>query len=364
VRADRQESADLNEKPFEIEGQVRRVFVLGAGASCPYGLPTLKRLFWEVLQVVAPEERAILLQAAYEACNVDVKCPEDGPDFELLISRLDTRSVFLLRPETDGPPERQDPSTEMVDAAGIALRALRQFILLRCRDAESQRGPYDALVAMLNPDDAIVSFNWDVLLELAFLRANRTYAYIARDPSQATLLLKPHGSINWLPIVDHHLPMLDTENTELVGGTLEYCMTYLPRPLESLDSGPRAGLAQYFMGRTPAIVPPRPTMELSLGEAVDNGWAQWGHQKCMRHVWAAFKQAVLQAEKLVIVGYSLPGSDMASVEVMKCFGQGKGTHRVSVVDPQPTVLERYRRIVHPGAEKIANGFEDLTFAEL
>lgn len=349
---------------YSLEFSVKRLFLLGAGASCPYGLPNMKQLFWELLHFVSPGEGETLRRAAYEACDCESFEPDHGPDFEELISRLDPRAVRYLREPQADTRDLQGPRDELVDAARIALEGLRAFILSRCRAAANATGPYDALIAALRPTDAIVSFNWDVLLEMAFRRAGNEYTYIADDPGEAALVLKPHGSINWYAVLDHHLPMIDASNAEWVGGDTRYYMVHLRDPLGPLDDKGYAPLLAPCLSPLPAIVHPRPTMTLSFGETDTDGWTQLGHEQCMRVTWDAFQQIVRQVEEIVVIGYSLPGTDIGCVEVLKRFAHDRRVKGLRIIDPADRVVERFRRIVHRDAERIATDFADLDMQRL
>src|SRR5437899_3399870 len=75
---------------------IERVYWIGAGASVPYGLPTLKTLTWELSQSLSAADRETLLRAVYECFGVILRKPEDSPDFEEFLNRLDPRALFYL----------------------------------------------------------------------------------------------------------------------------------------------------------------------------------------------------------------------------------------------------------------------------
>jgi len=103
-----------------MTNEIKRLYIIGAGASCPYGLPTLKTLLWDLCEHVTKNEREILIQAIYEACGVDLKRPEDSPDFEEFLNRLNAQSLLYLS-END-----IEMSSSLRSRAGvIALEGLR-----------------------------------------------------------------------------------------------------------------------------------------------------------------------------------------------------------------------------------------------
>jgi hypothetical protein len=119
-----------------MTNEVRRLYLIGAGASRPYRLPTLKTLLWHVSEHVGETERKILKQAAYEACGITLERPEDSPDFEEFLNRLDARSLLYLNDN-----ELPKLSGLRPEAAAIALEGLREFIHQKCLSAEAQEGP-------------------------------------------------------------------------------------------------------------------------------------------------------------------------------------------------------------------------------
>jgi hypothetical protein len=337
--------------------KVRRLYIIGAGASCPYGLPTLKNLLWELCQFLDQQKRNILKTAIYEACGVNLECPENSPDFEEFLNRLDAQSLLYLHED-----QLNRLSSLRSKAATIALKGLRNFFLQKSRALGTKVGPYDRLVASLDDKDAIVSFNWDILLEVAFRRQNRKYSYISTESSKdSTLLLKPHGSINWYALLDRELLKIDlTANVAVFGDDLTNYMLYLRNPLGRLDMGSSNIFAKRATSPLSAIVLPTPTMALSVGGSTHDNWVDEGHIRAMRAVWKAFKDMVENANDLVVIGYSLPGTDSAAIDVLKEFRKRGArrllSKRIVIIDKNRRIVERYQRIVYPNAKLISEDF--------
>lgn len=174
-------------------GPIERVYLVGAGASVHYGLPTLKRLTWEIVESLDQTDRDILLTAIRESFpGIEMTSVEQSVDYEELLNRLNPDALAYLELAGVSPPE-----SSRRRAALLALQGLHDFVLDRCQRVAQQSGPFDALVKALDSRSIIVSFNWDVLLELAVLRAGREYSYLPPGLTRdGVLLLKPHGSIN------------------------------------------------------------------------------------------------------------------------------------------------------------------------
>ena len=155
-------------------GPIERVYLVGAGASVHYGLPTLKSLTWELVESLDQADRNILLTAIRESFpGTELTSMNQTVDYEELLNRLNPDALAYLELAGVSPPE--SPRRR---AALLALQGLHDFILDKCKRVAHQRGPFDALVKAVDSHSVIVSFNWDVLLEMAVLRAGREYSYL------------------------------------------------------------------------------------------------------------------------------------------------------------------------------------------
>lgn len=320
----------------------KRVYILGAGASCTLGLPAMNSLTWEICKFLPKDRRAILEQVVFEIFGSLEERGDPSPNFEELLNYLDPRSFTYL--EGCGIDLSEVGRTQTIE---IVLRGLREFIREKCASVSNDLGPYDKFVASLEPDSTIVSFNWDVLLELSFLKARKPFRYLPGGSAPCTLMLKPHGSINWFALLDRELLMIDpASNVDVIGSSLEYYLLYLKDPLGPVEMGSSSPFAKLAVSKVPAIVPPSSAKLLDVGGETRDGFVDHGHRQALREVWKEFYERVKAADELVIVGYSLPGPDAASIEVLKAFSDPSKKQAVSIIDKNPNVLTRYRNIVH------------------
>lgn len=332
---------------------VDRIYIVGAGASLRYGLPPLKTLTWELAQTLNSEDRAVLLSAIFECFDVNLQQPNDSPDFEELLNRLDPNALRYLT--GIGLDEKTGFRN---NAIRLALSSLRTFIRNRCFAAADEMGPYDHLVASLDERTAIVSFNWDVLLEIALRRAGRVFRYLptARSPV-GTVLLKPHGSINWFALLDRELLYVAKDsNLAVFGDDLYYYLLYVTDPLAPIEFG--RSTVEYALSKVPAIVPPSALKLLSVGGVPRDGWVEGGHARAMRDIWHTFKLMLDQASELVIIGYSLPGTDASSITLLKRYASDTSSKpkRVRLVEPKRAVAERYEVLLRTGVEVVCRDF--------
>jgi len=171
------------------------------------------------------------------------------------------------------------------------------------------------------------------------------------------LVLKPHGSINWFALLNRELLEIDTtSNVDVIGAKLGYYLLYLKNPLEPVDMGSSSPFAKSAISKVPAIVPPSSAKLLHVGGETHNGFVDHGHQEALCAVWKQFYERVRAAEELIVVGYSLPGTDAASIEVLKRFSNHSIGKSVYIVDRNPDILKRYRDIVYPEAMLVGQDF--------
>lgn len=343
---------------------IERVYLIGAGASVPYGLPTLKTLTWELNESLSASDRDTFLTAVNECFNIILRRPEDSPDFEELLNRLDPRALFYLKDTGLGGPD-----SSRRKAGELALSGLRAFVRGKCASQATKDGPLDLLVRSLTKTTLVVSFNWDVLLECALLRAGRTFAYLSSVYAEdAVVVLKPHGSINWFALLDREMLMVAGDsNLRPVGDDLTNYMLYVKDPLSSVNFGSSSIAVQHALSRVPAIVPPVASRLLSVGGFPRDGFVEAGHTRAMKATWSAFLGALTEARDLVVIGYSLPGTDAASIEVLKRFGASSTTEhpkRILLVDPDTSVADRYRSILGVRAEIVCSDFRTFDPAKL
>lgn len=335
---------------------IERVYLIGAGASVPYGLPTLKTLTWELSESLSAGDRDTFLRAVYECFGIVLRKPEDSPDFEELLNRLDPRALFYLEDTGLGGSD-----SSRRKAGELALSGLRAFIRDRCASLATKDGPFDLLVRSLTERTLLVSFNWDVLLECALLRAGHAFAYLPSvHAGAAVVLLKPHGSINWFALLDREMLMVAGDsNLRPVGDDLTNYMLYVKEPLSPINFGSSSPMVQHALSRVPAIVPPVASKLLSVGGFPRDGFVEAGHTRAMKATWSAFLGALTEAREVVVIGYSLPGADAASTEVLKQFGASATTERskrILLVEPNAAVADRYRSVLGVNAEIVCSDF--------
>lgn len=214
------------------------------------------------------------------------------------------------------------------------------------------------LVGLIKPGDAIISFNYDTLLDDALTEAgkmsvngygvNFSGIYGALDhvvsshlgESSAVELYKLHGSMNWLHCPACESTFLDTAAggvtvMERLRRAYESHLKYLARAYAGdltadwlLDIG-ESDVAECHFCRSylaRPIIPPIHNKSFS------------------RHPfllpWYRAAMSLASAENIIIIGYSLPPNDFYS-RLLFAFS-GDDVRSVVVVNPEPTIAEKFR----------------------
>lgn len=177
----------------------------------------------------------------------------------------------------------------------------------------------------------IITFNYDIGLDYAFYynAIDIDYGFgtcTARNPIK---LLKLHGSLNWADTADR----VQAIDLGAYIGAMD--LTGADRRLV-VDLTP--GLEKLGGDGLPFIVPPT--------------WNKWNHQARISQVWSEAAKALKGAERLAIIGYSLPETDQFFRYLFALGVMGDTRIKeVLVVDPAPAAHHRFQELLAQGTER-------------
>lgn len=316
-----------------LGGKRFRVFVLGAGFSKPAGLPLGLELWDEI------RRRARLLEGRASKFHRDLdtylrykedcfglRIEPDKVDFEDFMRFLDIEHFLGMR--------GSDTWSRAGNEATVVVKTLIGEILAWLTPAPDRiPSLYLDFARGLQPDDYVLTFNYDILLERALDAVGKPYRLFPRryksltdygaivdDSKDEVILLKLHGSIDWFDRTDYTWleerrrkdgfsgrppdPVFAHERefgvTKLLDGPRHrddpLGQMYRVRYIESLYATPILFFA------TPWLLAPSPAKILYAGT--------------LRDFWHGIGNAGVLNFGLSIIGYSLPAQDEYARQVL------------------------------------------------
>lgn len=292
--------------------QMSNVFVIGSGFSASAGLPTLVNLFPEMMN------------------------PSNERGGENDIENI-KKALLVLYPHFDDTSDSYPPFEEYLSLASImndfnqtpnaasyigSLRLLRDCLCNKAQLANESTHlikPIKALVNNLKPGDTIITFNWDALIETLLYENKLEFNYIGGNESSINIL-KLHGSLSWINLrsdlsIMHPDLFFRLSENENIYSTNDYSY------VDTFDS----------LDEAPYIVPP-----ISNKTPLESEF--------LRNLWYKAYATLSEADKIVSIGYSLPQNDLHARALMV---NGCKSKEITIVDPDPSVAERYYSSVTP-----------------
>lgn len=371
-----------------------RALVLGAGASKSYDAsPTGQRMpiardFFDIF------DRLDLSANPWVLIGSIIGYVEDwmkaGSAFGYLRSGIDIED---LHSRIEADRDRVLSEQGLLEAM-IPFKAYNELVFLFTAVINSiQNGPtsrpHVRLAKSLAPDDVVITFNWDTLLDRALAEATPwrpdagygvqpkcVFADGWREPNGGTgpanTLLKLHGSTNWLTAystTDGHGQIVSGQDADpgsfgiferasgpyacfkgrYMGDHQPYSYGYYPPNLPF--PGRPAGEGRVIVRMTPRFpwMPDGdapddglPSMPLIIPPVRNKTYDFFG--SLFRTLWSQAEDALASADEIIIVGYSFPRTDVQSERLFRtAFSRRQSMPAVSILDPNPDpVAQRMR----------------------
>ena len=362
-----------------------RVILLGAGASKSYGasptgqrMPIAKDFFPTFFRLDAAANPWVLrdglihyLQSQKSIKDTDAYLAA-GVDIEEIHSEIAAQLARV---------EREAGGVDRI----ILSKPYNQMIFLFATTLnEIANGPVSQshidLAGSLRPDDVVLTFNWDTLMDRALTEASGwavdsgygiTPHSVFRDgwgspenrPSP-NKLIKLHGSVNWLTahpvyegeelVLTHALPVdslfvyehatrpYATHAGRYMDGYAPLTYGYYPPNLTDIlgRSAPDGHLFVKFQPRLPWMPEGNstkegiPSMPLIIPPVKDKSYQFFG--TLFESLWRQAGDALQACDEVVVIGYSFPRTDLKSLGLFKdAFVQRRSVPRVTIIDPSP-----------------------------
>lgn len=298
---------------MKSEDKVHSVFILGAGASKDSGAPLMAdfldaaNILLRTGQFTDVRERGCVenaLEARSRLQAVFAKSRLDLNNIEAVFGAIEMGRILGHLP---GYKEAEIPA--LVEAVKTLISATLDttvFVPISSEGKLSASGWYPGFMKLLRNlresarprhEVAVITFNYDLACDLAFVIEGVPYTYCLgdfdRDPNRIPYL-KLHGSLNW-----------GKRKDGLVPWRLEdFFAKYSCEPGPDPRTGGRLALGRRLAGfehladeedKSPFLVPPT--------------WSKGEHHRQASPVWHKAAEVLMSAENIFVVGYSLPSSD-------------------------------------------------------
>lgn len=368
-----------------------RAILLGAGASKSYDQsPTGQRMpiardFFDTFDKLDLSTNLWVLIGSIIVFLEDDLGMGRGSAFGYLRSGIDIED---LHSQIEAARDAQLKSDGLV-AAMTPYKAFNELLFLFAAVINDiQNGPpsqaHMKLVDGLKSDDVLITFNWDTLLDRAL--AERTtwrpdWGYgitpkamfndgwhppvtTDQDSKTGNLLLKLHGSTNWLTaysVTDGHGAIVSGQDLDpsafgifeqasepyacfkgrYMPGYQPWAYGYYPPNLDfpgraQPDGHTIVRLTPNFPWTKPgnALDAGLPSMPLIIPPVKNKSYDFFGD--LFKTLWSRAEDALAAADEIVIIGYSFPKTDIQSDKLFhRAFSRRATIPKITIVDPNP-----------------------------
>ena len=310
-------------------------FVLGAGFSVAAGFPLVRVLRERVIEFLdrkRGEPWTLCLEPEFHGYT--------RGEFQTGLTRVDPGGRLGFE-ELLIELSRQLAESERGDPCAATDRLLRKgcaSLLWSIQDSDGLVLPcYKNFATRLRDSggSAVITFNWDVLVEKALSEIDARWSYdlSARDVS----VIKPHGSINWNGYRREELQPY-YQGWQQLGDGSQLCYDRNKPFADPFPQDVNADLRY-------VIYPGDPELP---NEDIDVAW-----------LWKRAADAIKRSASIVFIGYSLPEYDSYAREFLLENARGK---RLQAYTPSNADLDRYKQLFGDSIELRKQKFEDCEYA--
>ncbi len=327
------------------------VFILGAGVSAGAGAPLMNDFLDKaehlMLEGVLGEDDPIFrlaFKAIAQLQSVHAKSTLDLENIESIYVAFEMAQLLNKLPNMEEDVEKLDHAIKRV-----IVRTLQESVPFQIlNDTEikswhvmSNFVKFIDLMMQRSENISLLTFNYDCIADIAFAQQGVEIKYCLDDsPQTGVPFLKLHGSLHWEAEDEKITCPIDFNSLNIVGTS---------RPIEArLIRNNDYHL--YYKINTPCIVPPT--------------LSKLQHHNELQSVWRTASSRLSTADNIVILGYSLPPSDLFFRYFFALASLGH--HRVKnffVVDAYPNqgLFNRYSSMLGPEIKRSRFSMHQSTF---
>jgi hypothetical protein len=255
------------------------------------------------------------------------------PPFEEFLSLIDVYLEFadvIKRGHSFSPSDVAHIKHEL-------LLAISDVLLEPLPKAERSR--VTRFAKLLRPGDAVITFNWDLLVEEALFDLDKEWEYKLTDG--AISVLKPHGSLDWF----------DSKKVSINRKSI----FPLNEKFKRIQVFNRFRAPRISTPVVPVILPPVINKKIVYEEL----------QAIWRDAWLALRHA----SEIYVIGYSLPPEDLHARLTIRSAIRGNENfegHRpkVVVVNPDRNIYLRFARLMNGRVEYFETGLQGVSLKKL
>ena len=337
------------------------VFILGAGASCEYGLPLIsnflersKELYDSTKVTEYKENYKRVFQAIGNLQNVNSKSFINIYNIEEVLSAFEMGRMINKLP---GISKKEEIEQIVLSTKRLIYETLDKSTALRI---PSRSDPLDAcighkrLVESIDRQNrenidacSVITFNYDLLLDYALykqkLKVNYCLNEINEDKASQVKLMKLHGSLNWFMQADEKNDVVPLYLDDIFEDTKYWLNSggedkiFFIDPIKWLS-----GKNNEYNGKSiipePILIPPT--------------FNKMEYNKRIINVWRQASLELTKAENILICGYSHPETDNFFKYLFALGISGESIiKRFIVYDPDQELEKKYRNILGRSLEE-------------
>jgi hypothetical protein len=340
---------------------LKRVFILGAGFSKPAGMPLATELLPLLADRLKLEEMQGWLNGLRDRLAWLSEADETPGAFKVNIEQVFhyanfDAEVHRLRQHLSPVGRGDGPGTAWTDAEAITAwmsyleDALRDEIVEKENLADSSS--ILRWAEAVDERDTVLTFNYDTLVEKSLANAGRTWNHAIPSADHAGIpVCKLHGSIDWIvahraePFFSELDLLFDKDNAnrseQNTGHVEDDCRLWRCRTWQQLE--------KWNAGRDLQSIPENASPK-TVGIAGLGAYKQLHQIPGLGRVWTHAMRALYDAEKCVVVGFSMSDFDamaqMQFAQVALARARESKPLPVSVIDPylDDGMKSRFRRV--------------------
>jgi hypothetical protein len=330
-----------------------KVFILGAGASKHTGAPLMADFLDRARDLYAagnmPSDWAEHFDRVFRAISalqdVHSKSSLDIRNLESVFTTFEmAKNIGRL---SDLPANDVSKCVESMQA--VIFYTLDQCVLFPTTGitgtlcaTDVYRGFAECINTSSKDDITIITFNYDIALDVALAKADLDVFYGLESspttPFRRIKLLKLHGSLGW----------------GLTKATTPKIVSCPPAALtEYLQPGRRSAVSINLVTRLKQLIKSHCRADIEdLPVLVPPGMYKAHYQGALTQVWRTAADALKNADEIFVFGYSLPETDFFFQNLYALGTVGdKLLRKFYVFDPNPEIQARFERLLGHGVKR-------------